>query len=203
VSCGTRRHEARPGYVRLLKVRDGAGAKDPRLDPQALSELQGHPLPEGETPEVTLMRFFDAQRNSRDCGRAASSSPCGGGFGAKMHVYCEELLVCVLAKLLDRSVRWIETRPEHVVATVHAREIVHDVEVATDEQGRMLALRALTGDTDRGSRTAGLRARSLMTEPHAELWTAKSTSRRGGELTAPGDTWLGRPRMVPAPQTAW
>jgi hypothetical protein len=54
VSGGTRRHEARPGYIRLRRVREGAGAKDPRLDPQALSQLQGHPLPEGETPEVTL-----------------------------------------------------------------------------------------------------------------------------------------------------
>jgi len=54
VSFGTRRHEARAGYVRLLKVRDGAGAKDPRFDPQALSELQGHPLRQGETLEVTL-----------------------------------------------------------------------------------------------------------------------------------------------------
>ncbi len=40
VSCGTRRHETRPGYVHLLTVRDGAGAQDPRLDPQAVSELQ-------------------------------------------------------------------------------------------------------------------------------------------------------------------
>jgi hypothetical protein len=75
VSCAARRHEARPGFVRLLKVRVGAGAKDPRLDPQALSELQGHPLPEGETPEVTLMRFFDAQNElSRACGRAAATT---------------------------------------------------------------------------------------------------------------------------------
>ncbi len=63
MSCGTRRHEARPGYVRLPKVWDGAGAKDPRLDPQALSELQEHPLPQGETLEVTLTRFFDAQED--------------------------------------------------------------------------------------------------------------------------------------------
>jgi hypothetical protein len=57
VSCGTRRHEARPGYVRLLKVWGDAGAEDPRLDPQALSELQGHPLPQRETLEVTLTAF--------------------------------------------------------------------------------------------------------------------------------------------------
>lgn len=66
----------------------------------------------------------------------------GGGFGAKMHVYGEELLACLLARLLDRPVRWIETRSEHVVASIHAREVVHDVEVATDAQGRLLALRA-------------------------------------------------------------
>lgn len=66
----------------------------------------------------------------------------GGGFGAKMHVYGEELLVCLLARLLGRSVRWIETRSEHVVASVHAREVAYDVDVATDAQGRLLALRA-------------------------------------------------------------
>src|SRR6266508_4347726 len=65
--------DARPGYVCLLKVRDGAGAKDTRLDPQALSELQGHPLPQGETLEVTLTPFFDAQE---DLSRACSGTCC-------------------------------------------------------------------------------------------------------------------------------
>jgi hypothetical protein len=64
VSCGTRRNEARPRDVRLLKVRDGARAKDPRLDPEALSELQAHLLPQGETLEVTLPHFFDGQELS-------------------------------------------------------------------------------------------------------------------------------------------
>lgn len=65
----------------------------------------------------------------------------GGGFGAKMHVYGEELLVCLLARRFDRAIRWVETRSEHVTATVHAREVVNDVEVATDAQGQLLALR--------------------------------------------------------------
>jgi hypothetical protein len=73
VSFGTRRHEARQWYVRVLKVRDGAGAKDPRLDPQALSELQGHSLPQGETLEVSLTPFFDAEE---DPSRACSGTCC-------------------------------------------------------------------------------------------------------------------------------
>jgi len=73
VSRGTRRHEARPRHVRLLKVWDDTGAEDPRLDPQALSELQGHTLSQGEILEVTLTRFFDAQEHlARACGRAAA-----------------------------------------------------------------------------------------------------------------------------------
>jgi hypothetical protein len=52
VSYGTRRHEARTRYIRLLEVWDRAGIKDPRLDPEALPELQGHPLPQGETSEM-------------------------------------------------------------------------------------------------------------------------------------------------------
>jgi carbon-monoxide dehydrogenase large subunit len=65
----------------------------------------------------------------------------GGGFGAKMHVYAEELLACLLARRFNRAIRWTETRSEHVAATVHGREVVIAVEVATDGLGRLLALR--------------------------------------------------------------
>lgn len=102
VSCGTRRHEARPGYVRLLKVWGDTGAEDPRLDPQALSELQGHPLPQGETLEVTLTRFFDAQEHlSGACGRAAAlglvvyAALAGGAFIAVFWLGAGDLALTV------------------------------------------------------------------------------------------------------------
>jgi aerobic carbon-monoxide dehydrogenase large subunit len=65
----------------------------------------------------------------------------GGGFGAKTHIYPEDVVVAWLALQLGRPVRWIEDRAEHFVATCHAREQAHHLEAAVDEQGQITALR--------------------------------------------------------------
>jgi aerobic carbon-monoxide dehydrogenase large subunit len=65
----------------------------------------------------------------------------GGGFGMKMHVYPEDLVLAALAVKLGRPVRWIEERREHFLAGAQARAQRFDVEVAADESGRVLALR--------------------------------------------------------------
>jgi carbon-monoxide dehydrogenase large subunit len=66
----------------------------------------------------------------------------GGSFGTKTHVYPEEILVCWLARRLGRPVRWVEDRAEHLMASVHARDQLHELEAAIDDDGRVLALRA-------------------------------------------------------------
>jgi carbon-monoxide dehydrogenase large subunit len=65
----------------------------------------------------------------------------GGGFGVKGHVYPEDVLIPYLARRLSRAVRWIEDRLEHLLASTHARDDRHDVEVAFDGQGLLLAVR--------------------------------------------------------------
>jgi carbon-monoxide dehydrogenase large subunit len=65
----------------------------------------------------------------------------GGGFGAKVHVYPEEILLAFLARLLRRPVRWVEDRQEHFVTTAHGRDQDHGIDVAFDEDGRILAVR--------------------------------------------------------------
>jgi aerobic carbon-monoxide dehydrogenase large subunit len=65
----------------------------------------------------------------------------GGGFGGKGHVYPEDLLITFLARKIGRPVRWIEERREHMISATHSRDQLHDVEVAFDEDGRILALR--------------------------------------------------------------
>ena len=65
----------------------------------------------------------------------------GGGFGGKGHVYPEDLLVAFLARRLGRPVRWIEERREHMMSATHSRDQLHDLEVAFDGDGRILALR--------------------------------------------------------------
>ena len=66
----------------------------------------------------------------------------GGGFGTKiMMFYPEEVLIPLAAMRLDRPVKWIEDRREHLVASNQERGQLHDAEVAFDDDGRILAVR--------------------------------------------------------------
>jgi carbon-monoxide dehydrogenase large subunit len=66
----------------------------------------------------------------------------GGGFGSKLNVYAEEALALALARRLDRPVKWIETRSEGYLATIHGRDVVQEMELAADADGRVTAVRA-------------------------------------------------------------
>ncbi|MEO3797363.1 xanthine dehydrogenase family protein molybdopterin-binding subunit [Nonomuraea sp. B10E15] len=65
----------------------------------------------------------------------------GGGFGVRGEPYPEDFLVAFLALRLGRPIKWIEDRAEHFVATNHAREQEHDLEIAATADGRLLAFR--------------------------------------------------------------
>lgn len=65
----------------------------------------------------------------------------GGGFGPKVFVYPEELLVPFLALQLGRPVKWIEDRREHFISTAHGRDQLHEVECGFDREGRIVAFR--------------------------------------------------------------
>jgi len=65
----------------------------------------------------------------------------GGGFGAKLIVYPEDVLIPFLAFRLGRPVKWLEDRLEHLLSATQERAQVHDVTVAFDDEGRLLALR--------------------------------------------------------------
>ncbi|HEX6332089.1 MAG TPA: molybdopterin cofactor-binding domain-containing protein [Actinomycetota bacterium] len=65
----------------------------------------------------------------------------GGGFGSKLNVYAEEALALVLARRLQRPVKWVETRSENFLATIHGRGVIHDVEVAATSEGKILGFR--------------------------------------------------------------
>ena len=65
----------------------------------------------------------------------------GGGFGSKLYLYPEEVIVASLAKSLGRPVKWIEERRENYVATTHGRDQVQYVEVAAKRDGTITGLR--------------------------------------------------------------
>jgi carbon-monoxide dehydrogenase large subunit len=64
----------------------------------------------------------------------------GGGFGIRGELYPEDVLACLATLRLQRPVKWIEDRREHLMAANHSREQVHRVRVAVDASGRILAM---------------------------------------------------------------
>ena len=67
------------------------------------------------------------------------ASTIGGAFGLKMHGHPEEPLICLMAKLLGRPVKWVESREECLL--IGAREQQHKVQMAFDSDGVMVGLR--------------------------------------------------------------
>lgn len=66
----------------------------------------------------------------------------GGSFGGKGSLYSEELLVAVLARKLQRPVKWTSDRLEDLAATSQAFDERIEAELAVDSEGRLLGLRA-------------------------------------------------------------
>ncbi len=61
----------------------------------------------------------------------------GGGFGAKIGAYPEDLLLGVIAKRIGRPVRWRETRSESMVALGHGRAQVQHITIGGTKQGKV------------------------------------------------------------------
>jgi carbon-monoxide dehydrogenase large subunit len=66
----------------------------------------------------------------------------GGGFGTKMHLFPEDIVVCLLTLRLGRPVKWVEDRREDLTASAHAREHINRAELAAKRDGTILGLKA-------------------------------------------------------------
>lgn len=66
----------------------------------------------------------------------------GGGFGQKMSLCVEYVLVAWLARHLKSSVAWTEDRRENLIASFHSRDQYITLEGAFDSNAKLLALRA-------------------------------------------------------------
>ena len=66
----------------------------------------------------------------------------GGSFGVRGEFFPEDFLIPFAARLLDRPIKWIEDRREHLLAVTHARDVAADLEIACTKDGRILGMRA-------------------------------------------------------------
>jgi carbon-monoxide dehydrogenase large subunit len=63
----------------------------------------------------------------------------GGGFGAKLQVYGEEIGLGWCSRRLGRPVKWIETRSEHMMVSHHGRDQIADVRMGARRDGTITA----------------------------------------------------------------
>jgi aerobic carbon-monoxide dehydrogenase large subunit len=70
------------------------------------------------------------------------SPDVGGGFGLKGGPFPDDALVFWASRKLRRPVKWLATRSESMLTDHHGREMVYYGELALDERGKILALRA-------------------------------------------------------------
>ncbi|MFM8848508.1 MAG: xanthine dehydrogenase family protein molybdopterin-binding subunit [Actinomycetota bacterium] len=104
----------------------------------------------------------------------------GGGFGAKIGAYGEELLLGVIAKKLGRPVKWRETRSESMVALGHGRAQLQYVKIGGTREGKVThyqlhAIQDCGGFADMGTILAPFMTRPMSSGvyaiPHIECRT--------------------------------
>lgn len=116
--------------------------------PMEVNGIAVVPEPEGGyTVWVSSQVPFDVRDELADVldvdrGKIRTIAPdVGGGFGAKVPVYPEYLVVAKAAAALGRPVRWFETRSESMVAMTHGRSQVQWVEMGATRAGDITGLR--------------------------------------------------------------
>ncbi len=121
------------------------------MEPNGLLAVPG-PAGDGADPETALTLWVPSQAPhwARDeyaeklgLDRArirVISTAVGGGFGAKVATYPEQLVVAKLALELGRPVRFVESRSENMMAMNHGRAQVQDVNVAARRDGTITGL---------------------------------------------------------------
>ena len=96
----------------------------------------------------------------------------GGGFGVRGELYPEDYLAPIASRRTGRPVKWIEDRREHLMAANQARDLTCALEIAADEEGRILGLRGeIVADVGAYMRTNGAvaptRAGQFLPGPYA------------------------------------
>ncbi len=65
----------------------------------------------------------------------------GGSFGSRGEFYPEDYLIPFAARQVNRPVKWIEDRRDHLMTANHAREAECTVEIAATSDGKILGLK--------------------------------------------------------------
>ncbi len=68
----------------------------------------------------------------------------GGGFGSKIYLYAEDVVLTWASKRINRPIKWTAERSESFLSDAHGRDHVTKAELAMDANGKFLAMRVAT-----------------------------------------------------------
>ena len=113
------------------------------IEPRAvLADFRGTDLTVTSSTQVPhFLRLFLSLMLGMNEERIRVVAPdVGGGFGAKLQIYGEEVLCAALARKLNRPVKWVETRSEHMQVSHHGRDQVAYVRMGATRDGKLTGL---------------------------------------------------------------
>jgi carbon-monoxide dehydrogenase large subunit len=136
------------GAAKIVKVE----ARSRRQNATPMEARAGHASYDASTGRVTLTCTTQMPHLTRTAIADVLDMPeadlrviapdVGGGFGQKMSLAAEYVVLVWLARKLKSSVAWTEDRRENLIAGFHSRDQYVTLEGAFDKNARLLALKA-------------------------------------------------------------
>jgi aerobic carbon-monoxide dehydrogenase large subunit len=131
----------------------------------------------------------------------------GGGFGAKVGIDRDAIVVAWAAKHTGRAVRWVETRSENLVGMTHGRAQRHTIKIGGTRDGHVLAYRLdIVQDTGAYPRMSGFLPflTSLMAVGPYDIGHVETTAQTAVTNTTPISAYrgAGRPEATAAIERA-
>ena len=94
------------------------------------------------TQNPHILKTFVAMQTGLGQHQVRAIAPeVGGGFGCKINIYGEDYAAAAVSKKLGIPVKWIESRSEAFMATIHGRDILAYVDLAAKRDGTVLGLK--------------------------------------------------------------
>ena len=94
-----------------------------------------------QMPHSLRSVFIDM--TGRDENRLRVITPdVGGGFGPKLVVYQEDIVLSLTTMLINKPIKWVEDRREHFITTTQERDQYWEAEIAVDDHGKILGIKS-------------------------------------------------------------
>jgi aerobic carbon-monoxide dehydrogenase large subunit len=126
---------------RVVNHRTAGAAIEPR---GVLADYRAGSLTLHSSTQVPhFLRLFLALQLGMSEERVRAIAPeVGGGFGSKLQIYGEEILLAWASRKLERPIKWVESRTEGMQATHHGRDQVAYVRIGATREGKITAFHA-------------------------------------------------------------